>query len=186
MDTREAIRRLETDEFITLWTLQHIGVWEKLKMQGFVRGDGRYAMSTLMPGFRIAYKWLMEEMKKRIPEKPLKRGFPIWAWYYPKPDLREFGFAPHRCPFVKIELKVKREKILATCFDAWEVVLIGESLAFCCERIGMEESWERIFDFDKLNDMEFLGGGVERIQVVMYEITMDEVRSVKFYKARKF
>ena len=60
-------------------------------------GDGRRVDRHL----RRPYRWIRARMAERIPGTP--GGYPVWAWYRPKPDLRHVAYLPAGTPGVRVE-----------------------------------------------------------------------------------
>ena len=76
------------------------------------------------------YKWMVEQMKKRIGLPPSKEiNYPIWTWYrwngvnHRKPDLRYSGHFPKGTKGVFLELKVDSKDVLLSNFDDFNNVL---------------------------------------------------------------
>ncbi len=120
---------------ITLWTVQPIFVWEQLEKEGYYFTKKPLHVSDKDWDFfqwRMAYCWMVQEMRKRIgpPRKGIK--WPTWAWYQSessekrKPDLRTSmyrysGFRDERN--VRIEIEIPRDKVLLSNFSTWHTAL---------------------------------------------------------------
>jgi hypothetical protein len=201
----ELVDNFYRKEKVRLWTIQIPEVWEGLKERGVLRGDGR----RVWPDHRHAYQWLMQQMKQRLANCSGHR-YPVWAWYYPKPDLRYSGIGGliRGTKAVRIELLVSRERVLLLDFDAWNAVLFGKFLGLSeqDDRVfelllsdsqtqysqlpknlqeKMETSWQRVFDFNALGTSE-LGyvSFLRYIQAVVEEVWVDDVVSIKPFVAR--
>lgn len=62
-----------------LWTLQTIEFYNELIGNGIAYCS---KISTIAQDCTIAYKWIAEQMKKRIGEPPMSEiKLPVWAWY---------------------------------------------------------------------------------------------------------
>jgi len=74
---------------MTLWTIQNIGQYNNLLREGYISGNSEYMYSLFSDG----YKWMIDQMCKRLSNKPNSSSYPIWAWYQfenskkKKPDL---------------------------------------------------------------------------------------------------
>jgi len=204
-DISEALGCIKGADTFRLWTVQSWQVWEEFQRKKVLRCDGR----RIVPDLRFAYRWMMHQMAKRI--SGCSGKYPIWAWYYPKPDLRGSGYLPYRARGVRIEFCVPRGRVLLSCFDAWHSVLnpcyFGWSEAEddawdaripqdkwrnLFERYSelphdlrqeMEESWERIFDLETLRACEWTGP-LRYTQAVIEEVRPGEVVEVKEFRAR--
>jgi hypothetical protein len=167
----EEIRELLASKTVRLWSLQELGAWELAQQRGELRADGRRAFVE----FRPAYKWLIEQMNRRIPNYP--GCYPVWAWAE-KPDMRLRYHFPTGTACVRIHFGLPREQVLFSCFSSWHCVLQGDYLAknehadrcfeaFCRRtraeiflfgsleadvlvRARIKRSWQHIFDFEWL------------------------------------
>jgi len=185
---------------LKLWTIQRYETWEEFQERGILRADGRRADSYL----RSAYRWMMEQMKKRLPSYTGR--YPIWAWYQPKPDLRSSGYLAKGTRGIRIEFQVPESRVLLSDFDAWHIVLNQGYLSLTEEedeawekrlpsqkhrydelsrssQLEIKQSWERIFDLDTLASSQWVSSG-RYIQAVLEEISLGEVVRVKPFTAR--
>jgi len=62
------------DDTIRVWTIQRPGWYALLQQRGVLGGDGRRPWRELRP----AYRWLMGQMRRRIPG--YRGGWPVWFW----------------------------------------------------------------------------------------------------------
>jgi hypothetical protein len=169
-------------------------------MRGEIRGDGRRACHHFLP----AYRWMMEQMRRRVPA--YGGGFPIWFWYSPKPDLRESGCLDRGDRGLRIELELPRENVLLSDFQTWHCVLNRWHLSrswresrewdrkvkgydqFRSElpaslEAELQATWERVFDLDLVRRTK-LWGPVDRIQGVVDRVLLSQVRGVREFVAR--
>jgi hypothetical protein len=130
---QEMIQQFRHSLDATLWTVQTREVWEEFQRKGVLRAEGR----RVIPEFREAYQWLMEQMKERLPG--YSGRYPLWAWYHPKPDLRYAGLLPRGTRGVRIEFVAPVDRILLSDFDAWHAVLNKGFLA-------LDEAEDEAFD----------------------------------------
>lgn len=122
-----------------------------------------------------AYQWMTKELTKRIEPPPQGVTYPIWVWRYwnsrtkPKPDLRCGGHLARGTKAVRLELEIPDEKVLLSDFDGWHAVLnewyhaedeadwerfdeLEKTLNPKIRKKLIEESWHKIFDWEKLPD----------------------------------
>jgi len=172
---------------VIFWTLQQEECWERAKQLGYLIGDEEFA------GFQKEYLWMMEQMKKRLPN--YQGEYPIWVWLE-KPDMRQTGHFPGGTKCVRLKLEIDEKDVLVSYFDDWHCVL---NRWFCSDSeeeaeafetgllpISMEESWERIFELDRIRDPEWHGRVEDRkLQGVTGKIDMSKVKSVEHFVARK-
>ena len=109
-----------------LWTIQTLAAYEKFKDTGILRADETFIYEDML----FHYKWIADQMKKRIGSPPLKEiKYPIWLWYQwngtskKKPDLRNSSHLPKGTSGVRIELEVDSKDILLSDFEDFNGVL---------------------------------------------------------------
>lgn len=189
--------------YTTVWTIQHQGILPQLEQSGALRGSEEWVRED----FRTAYKWIMGQMEKRIPD--YKGGWPIWAWVRfdrerNRPDLREKGYLPKGDPGVLIEACVPNHLHLPHDFTLWETVLYNEYLALNREESDAwdareytiplaqreeekQKNWETIFDLTgKGRDWRWLGSIRKNnpIETVIEEIRKEWIVSLQYFTAR--
>lgn len=126
------------------YSIQNNECWEQAKRIGYLEGCSEYAM------FPKEYAWLMEQMKKRLPD--YNGEYPTWLWVT-RPDLRCAGHIAKGEKAVLLEISIPEKKVLFSDFQAWHIVLNNCVLdAYDGEPISKEESWKRIFDLDFLQN----------------------------------
>ena len=88
------------------------------------------------PVFVEKYKWLIDQMEKRIGPAPDGVSYPVWAWYiqswkHKKPDLRieRWANGPGNEQYVCIEVELPDDQVLLSDFDAWCILLLDGLLA---------------------------------------------------------
>lgn len=181
-----------------LWTIQHVGAWQRARQRRVLSADGRFAPHH----FRHAYRWMSDQMTLRLPV--YRGGYPIWAWLQPKPDLRRVALLPRGQPGVRIEIEAPRESVLLSCFDAWHCILndgpvtlneaehdcflhegcqVGQHTVSC--RAAMEATWPRIFSLERpaAADPEWWGE-TSAVQAVIPEVSLSAVVHVTPFIAR--
>jgi hypothetical protein len=193
----KGLRLHSTAGSIRVWTIQHADWWERLRCGRLLRGDGR----RVWPEFRSAYRWLMQQMAKRVPD--YGGGYPIWFWHSPKPDLRHRAHLPPGAYGVRIEAQLPVGRALLLGFDAWHCVLNHWRLSLTSREdsswdkrtaqqngplpAALEEklqaTWERVFDLAALNRSP-LWRPVRNIQAVAEYIRLGEIIHVDRFSAR--
>jgi hypothetical protein len=131
------------------WTIQTYDAWITANETGILMGNEAFVEHS----FLNAYLWLMNQMEKRVPR--YNGEFPIW-FYQHKPDLRHSGYLPRGTRSVLLKADLEPESYLVSDFMTWHLVL--NNITFTkdddgLENIGKEESWERIFDFEFLKEI---------------------------------
>lgn len=156
---------------------------------GVLRADKNH---LLFDGALIdSYRWMAEQMKKRIGDPPEDVEFPVWAWYRwegkrKRPDMRTHGCCSEKgLPIVLLTLDVPDEKVLLSDFDYWHAVLNDGDLVFPFDWDAVypedvkRKSWENIFDIECTFDNE-----KERClstQATLWEIKQEWVRKVEHF-----
>lgn len=81
-------------------------------------------------GFRGAYSWIIEQMKKRVKAPKLDSSvYPVWAWYQwngtnkRKPDLRYGGYLQKGEKGYRIEFEIEDDKVLLSDFQLFHHVI---------------------------------------------------------------
>lgn len=142
-----------------LWTIQHREAYEVLLEKGYLRADDKY----LPDGdcFARSYRWMSEQMQKRLSVAPHGVTYPVWAWYQwegkrKRPDMRTHnkGYGAKGTPIVLLTVDVPEKFVLLSDFDYWHFVLNDMPLRFDengeieeCPETEKQDSWEKIFDF---------------------------------------
>lgn len=193
---------------VRLWTIQTIPAWETLQAAGVLRAEPRLAE----PDFAAAYRWMVAQMRQRLPRPSFAAKTPLWAWYQyrgpdrPRPDLRKRSHLPAGQRGVRIEFELADELVLLSDFELWHLVLnnwyLGESEADAdafdklADQEGyplppdsplnqvVRDSWTRIFDLD-WSDPYFVHDVQRRaIQATFWELPLQAVRKADFFTAR--
>ena len=201
MDLDKILAPYINGQLITLWTIHELSAWQNFQKKGFISGDGR----RIDHYFRSAYDWMLNQMKKRITDYPDK--YPIWAWYFPKPDLRKAAYLPKGTKGVRIECQVSAQRVLLSDFETWHNVLNDCYLALAEKedekwekqaaknkqskniqliQQAKEKSWEKIFNLKALEsqaDKNWLGS-IQNIQATLEKIYLSEVKKVTIFTAK--
>ncbi|MFS0558923.1 DUF3841 domain-containing protein [Brevibacillus sp. 179-C9.3 HS] len=167
------------------WTLQNQEVWEMAQDRGFLQGDRNYAM------FPEEYEWMIHQMKKRLTK--YRGESPIWLWV-DKPDLRRTGYFESGVKFVRIKVELDEQEVLLSDYDEWHMILNNDFLANSEQEyedyhqgkdtISKEESWERIFEWDRIRDTEWAGYENRELQGTTGKIDIANVKHVEYFRAR--
>lgn len=188
---------------MTLWTIQKAPAWERAKEVGVLRADGR----RVYPDERDAYRWMMEQMKERIPG--YRGRYPVWAYPNRKPDLRRVQYYPgSHC--VRLGFTADPSSVLVSHLGLWESVMSGqycalteaEDSAFRGEGVewlyniwqhgdkdpvrakAIRESWGRVFDMAAAaTDPEWCVSP-DNLQATLEEVAVDKVFEVRPFVAR--
>ena len=186
---------------MVLWTIQPEEVYNRIMSDGFYRCNT--SESLFGEYFGDKYKWMSEQMQKRIGDPPKGVLYPIWAWYQwederKKPDLRRerWGNGWKGDRFVCMEIDMPEEGVLLSDFDAWSIILNDGLLSFSeQEHIAIEKeyecllpaeqlqfkykNWERVFDLAYIdNDWTTNGSS---IQGTFWELRKEQVIRVRFF-----
>ncbi len=189
-----------------LWTIQSRDFYEKLLRDGVVFCDinkSKFACDD--EDNQRSYKWITSKMMERIGENKAAE-FPIWAWHTydgkrKKPDLRMSCYAKPKTECVCLEIEIPDECVVLSDFDSWHNVLSNtfasltenetdwdkenswlDSLDLEEQQIEIEKSWDNVFKVDYFeNDWSSRG---LYIQATFWELKLDQVRKVKYFKAR--
>lgn len=116
-----------------LWTVQDIAVWEQLEEMGLYttpaeRIEFPESEDDALYHANYAYRWLADQMRKRVGPPPEGVVYPVWAWYKKqdqhdgKPDMRQSQYIKGR-PCVRMKLDVPDWEVLLSDFDDWHHAL---------------------------------------------------------------
>lgn len=186
-----------------LWTIQPWVVWEQLQKNKIFRCDSSLARCMKELEFERAYRWMSEQMRRRIGEPPAGVIYPVWAWHtldwqHKKPDLRRMEFRSYRGKHVCIEIKISADEVLLSDEVEWHYVLndmydppvsnedafeeawrIFDSFSREEQKELKEESWKQIFDTVPVDDGCRQTG--RYIQATFWELNIDMVQSIRFF-----
>jgi hypothetical protein len=167
------------------WTLQKEEIWDQSKQQGYLEGKQQYAM------YPTEYLWMMEQMKNRIPN--YSGEYPIWLWIK-KPDMRSTSHFGSYTKCVRITVELEPADVLVSDFLDWHCVLNDGFNAHNEQEyddfyegklvITKEQSWERMFDYNRPRDPVW-GGSGDWLQGVTGRIYLGQIRKVEHFISRK-
>lgn len=182
-----------------LWTVQSEEVYKQLLKNGSLRAE--ISKSDCLEGgnckeFIDAYKWMIEQMKKKGYTKPDGCETPWWAWYRLNGENKITSEIENLCTpgkkFKLIELEVPDKYVLLSDYDAWHYVLNKwwyddstceeeweknrdwfDTLPYI-ERERLEkESWQKIFDIG-IRKSEWTSNGLY-VQAVFWELKAEYI-----------
>lgn len=104
-----------------LWSIQPEVVVQGLLDGKPYRPDGRRLEYHF---FRERYRWMIQQLRERVPG--YRKGYPVWAWADPKPDLRKYRHIKGK--HALLHLEVAPERVLLSDFEMWNQVLNGAPL----------------------------------------------------------
>ena len=146
-----------------LWTTQHQQAAERMNETGTLRADEKHLLFD--GSFIDSYRWMADQMKKRIGDPPEGMAFPVWAWYQwegkrSRIDMRAHGWhwGEKGSPIVLLTFDAPDNHVLLSDFDYWHVVLNDGSLIFPFRETAVytkdekQKSWENIFDISCKHD----------------------------------
>lgn len=151
-----------------MWTIQPYSVYQQLNKNGVFYCDPSKADNLKDTDFKLAYQWMIKQMKRKISLPPQNVKTPLWAWYrssdyhHKRPDFRWVRDYPDE---VCIEFNIPEGQVLLSDFEAWHFVLNNwyyssatsekeweqgehwfDSLTKNKQQRVKEKSWQRIFD----------------------------------------
>jgi hypothetical protein len=111
---------------LRLWSIQTVNIWDILQQQDVFRSraDG-------LPDqhFERPYRWMAEQLARRIEAAPSGCRWPIWAWQQwqdslrQKPDLRTTGHLSKGMIGVRLKIEIDPTNVLLSDFELWHYVL---------------------------------------------------------------
>lgn len=163
---------------IRLYSLQHKKAWYTLQRSGVLTIENE---NLIEPDFLPAYRWMIGQMAKRIPN--FSGHYPVWGW------LRK-GYRTNAQKWdepqnlVLLTMEVPRERVLLSDFGVWHFVLnchlLGDEI---CDTITYEQkkkSWERIFSQGPPDE-----GWFNEWQACIDQVFLNEIIDAKSIKDMK-
>ena len=158
------------------YTVQAKSAWEIALEKGGLYGNQAFCDAD----FLAAYEWMVQQMALRLPQ--FGGGYPVWVWPT-RPIWRDGSFGKPQA-LVLIEAKLTQDRVLLSDFQSWHAVLNKfPILAHQDEKIEMQASWERIFDFEFLENSP--DWGEVEIQGVVESISLGEIISVEDFSGKQ-
>lgn len=163
-----------------LYTVQSLEAYHELVNTGrYVCDEAKSRFIIEWAGFKEAYKWIAEQMTKRIGPPPDGVLYPVWAW----PTAVSFASRGLRPDQVMIEFEVSRDRVLLSDFEGWHAVIDNYFFAESFDEydyfkelepdekeIAKVDSWEKIFDRRPIDEC----------QATVWELRLGDIRSVTF------
>ncbi len=185
-----------------LWTIQSEEVYRIIEETGVYHCD---FSKSMFYDLEKQYRWIFDQMKKKLGDPPEGVTFPVWAWYMwedsrKKPDLRRErwgnGFKGER--FACIEIDIPENNVVLSDFDEWSIILLNglisddeeenkrlesvyESLSEKQKWDMQSKNWERVFDLTPLNNDWTTRGS--SIQATFWELRKEQINDVRFFEA---
>lgn len=177
-----------------VYTVHPESIYKMMREQGYYEGSKEYIEDPDI--FDKPYSWMIEQMKKRLPNYE-GHSYPVWVWKR-HPDRNGPANLRRGTRGVILKLEIPDEDILWSDFESWHLVLNEgpcttseeeweEHLRNEWSTEKVEKSWEMIFDFEKLSNLDPEWNGtfdLEWIQGVTPRITMDQVKKVTRFIAK--
>jgi len=193
-----------------LWTIQTDKAYRSLITNGQLFADPAHCDAD----FAQPYKWMLDQMKRRLRCRRTTPDAALWAWsrWDPptrnRPDLRARGHLASGRSGFRIELDVHVGDVLLSDFNLWHYVLNywylptserdanqfdskHDPLKYDWNRLpspGLHDlivqSWDRIFDFDWCDDY-VTGPQLERpVQGTLWRIDRSMVLNARGFVSR--
>lgn len=167
------------------WTLQTREAWELAQRRGYLIGNQEYAM------YPDEYQWMIAQMKNRLVN--YQGEYPVWLWLE-KPDMRSTAHFKSGTKCVRLTIELNEQDVLVSDFEDWHCVLNDW---FCSDNeeednafeeglleITKEESWQRIFELDRVRDPNWHGTEKRKLQGVTGMIDLSQIKKVEYFIAR--
>lgn len=182
-----------------LWTIQTLDAWQTLQSRGILRTDARRSYRRFLP----AYRWIADQLAKRVGPSPRGVRYPLWAWYRRVMPRR---WSEGDSAQVLIVFDAPDQDILLSDFAAWHVPLSrcymarsetddsrfsrelarrgiewSDALEVPDVQQRIEASWERLFDPLRKSPYSSPGGWT---QAVFWELRLEQVRRVRILEPK--
>jgi hypothetical protein len=197
-----------------LWTIQVEAAWRKLRSCGVLQGSADLIMEKTWQGPYDWMVQKMGHRIGPAPSKntyPLWAWFQWKNRRQAKPDLRSSGHLSKGEFGVRIEFECPDNTVLLSDFDLWHYVLNywyipetkieGDCFETELNKHGLSffdtkplpnqkyhkrivRSWDKIFDLDWHERTIALPKSKKSIQATLWELTIEQVRSVRHFKSR--
>ena len=187
-----------SDVEMIMWTIQPYSVYQQLVKNGCFYCNPNKSANWKDTDFRLAYQWMIKQLKAKV-DLPYKQiTTPLWAWYrssnyhHQRPDFRwTRDYADEVC----IEFEIPEKEVLLSDFEAWHFVLNNwyyssatsekeweqdekwfDNLSKREQQRIKEESWQRIFNITPQHG-EWTRNG-EIVQGCFWPLQLNQVRRV--------
>lgn len=130
-----------------VWTVQPYSIYELIQKEGVYRCNPQKSEFIQEWDFVNAYKWISNQMKKRIGNPPKGVECPVWAWYLyegknKRPDMRKSDVKVTR-KSILWEIEIPDNEVLLTDEEYWHVVLDDWLYHKANLKDMSEEQWEK-------------------------------------------
>lgn len=136
---------MEGDKCMKCYTIQKLKAWREAEIKGYLTGNEEFLDGEWLSPY---YPWMKKQMVKRI--KNYNNETLVWLWLDPS-NINFVELLDDK--YVLLEVEVEDDQILLSNFDAWNFVLNDWNLDET-NTISKEESWEYMFDKEKLEKYE--------------------------------
>ena len=183
---------------MTLWTIQSIAAWKILQREQVLFADQRYSEALFLDAYKWMAKKMEYriEPESEITSLPLWAWYQ-WEGKRRKPDLRSSGYLSKGQRGVRIEFEQSDKGVLLSDFELWHYVLnywylprtVADGEAFEAElsehnlsffemkplpvsayHQRIEDSWDRIFDLDWVDEEITHPFGKKSIQATFWKL----------------
>jgi Domain of unknown function (DUF3841) len=164
------------------WSIQHRLAWEQAQQVGYLRGS-EIAVEGENWFFKDPYQWMAQQMRQRIPSLAQDPSFvyPVWMWPA-RPDLRRTQFRGWGEDLVLLRLSVAPDLVLESDINVWTWSVLNNFRVYGPgeedHHIGLEQSWQRVFDLPYLRANAEWFGELE-IQCTTGPVPVENIRFVR-------
>ncbi|EGK12917.1 hypothetical protein HMPREF9374_1212 [Desmospora sp. 8437] len=175
-------KKWEEKTLSIFYTVHTKEAWIQFQKAGYLTGSREHVRDELLE----AYHWMMKQMAKRLPR--YEGEYPIWL-YTQFPDHYRYTMEKGlECVLLAVELR--EEDVLISDFETWHCVLNQWYLLWEDEDedhppLSMEESWERIFELERLQSDPMWKSSDPMYQGVTGKIPVKQVKSVTDFIAEE-
>lgn len=153
------------------FTMQKLKAWKNAQLKGYLSGNGDYIDAKW---FGNSYKWMMKQMALRL--KNYNNELPIWLWL----DTSNIYFNELlNDEWVLLEINILEEDVLLSNFNAWNVILNDGHLNEDNTAITKEQSWEYIFNKNKMKQLGY-SFDIDDLQGVIGKVDCKNIKPIKY------
>ncbi|MDZ5472701.1 DUF3841 domain-containing protein [Bacillus sp. 31A1R] len=178
-----------------VYTVKPEKMYHLMRKQGYYEGSEKHIFWPEQ--LTKPYQWMMKQLAKTIPDYD-GTTYPVWVWKR-RPNRNEKPSFRKGNRGVILTLDIPDDQILWSCFHKWDFVMTEHPVTITedewnrfdqgqMSREEIEQTWERIFDFDLLRNIDPEWNGVfdpNWIQGVTPRITMDQVKRVERFMGKE-
>ena len=169
-----------------VWSIQINTFYQADKKIGYIEGKEAGVFNEYLD----KYHWMKTQMNKSI--QTYNNVFPIWTWLK-RPDLRKSGYMEKGTECILLEIEVDNNEILISGFEEWNTILNDgyifydeaeeEMVMKGIKKLKKEDSWERIFEYEKLRQNSYWSGA-DLLQGTMGRVYIDKIKSERIFIAK--